>query len=117
MTIRRGMFRVWIVLSITWAAFSIFTDPHPAEDPLLFISFMAVPPLAALAAWLTVAWTIRGFARPDYSDRAAGQFRPLPNADYRLRSRSQMALAAPDLHRPIGTAPETADTPAADLPE
>ena len=79
---QRGFFRVWAVLSLLWVSYMVirafqaiseFEDyryniikvpPEPRhiwEIAEVFIGFAILPPTAAFAVGLVVAWVARGF--------------------------------------------------------
>lgn len=67
MSVRRGLFRSWVVGSALWMGwvairFDLLNDPNKLYV-LDAVVFMA-PPLLAFAIFLALDWIIRGFLRP-----------------------------------------------------
>lgn len=74
MNVRRGLFRLWIVLTAVWAVFvvALVWQPFVAteqfearRDLLQFAAGMfAVPPAVVLALGAALFWALSGFVRP-----------------------------------------------------
>ena len=71
-SVRRGMLRLWIVLSLLWVVIAVGVlafDPHARYvEPLSNVALVVVPPIAAVALagvlWLLMRaawWALRGF--------------------------------------------------------
>lgn len=69
LNLRRGMFRIWIVLSVAWimgwsielVMRGIQGDFKTANDVLVVPVLLAGPPIALLLFGLATAWAFRGF--------------------------------------------------------
>ena len=68
--VRRGLFRLWLVLSVLWIGFVViwiglnvndWSDPAALFQVIAFISL--VPIGFVLALGLAIIWTFRGFQR------------------------------------------------------
>ena len=68
---RRGLYRVWLVLSALWALFLLYLflvlhDPNsgafsPGQDISATALWLVVPPSALLGIGVLVGWIARGF--------------------------------------------------------
>jgi hypothetical protein len=61
----RGLFRIWLVLTIIWAAFVIFASGYSAQPEAATIALEAifVPSGVILVIGLMLRWALRGFSR------------------------------------------------------
>ncbi len=55
---RRGLFRLWAIVSVVWIVVVISSRP----DTLLFMKLGLLPPVVLLVAGLMLHWTIKGFS-------------------------------------------------------
>lgn len=61
----RGLFRIWLVLTIVWAAFVFFASSDDSRPEAMTIVLKAafVPPAIVLLIGLMLLWAFKGFSR------------------------------------------------------
>jgi hypothetical protein len=61
----RGLFRMWFVLTIIWAAFVIFVSSYETRPEAVTIALEAifVPSSVILVIGLMLRWALKGFSR------------------------------------------------------
>jgi hypothetical protein len=61
----RGLFRIWLVLTIIWVAFVMFASSYETRPEAVTIALEAifVPSGVILAIGLMLRWALKGFSR------------------------------------------------------
>jgi hypothetical protein len=70
MNIRRGLFRLWIVLALAWVGAMVvlwFSEGAKGDPPVILV-IMLGPPIALLGLGWGVMWAISGFSEPPSSN-------------------------------------------------
>lgn len=78
---RRGLWRAWLALSVSWAIFAIWMrysidarlpDPPPGfyivgglRDWTFWLLYVLAPPVSVAALWLAGSWVVAGFRKSD----------------------------------------------------
>ena len=59
---KRGLFRLWIALSVIWMIAAILHLHHGGEAWwVMYVAAVAAPPILVFSLYFVAVWVIRGF--------------------------------------------------------